>query len=95
MFSATPLRRHETTCSLTAHTRPKCGSTSLKGYLNSLTHLSGLKSRRSFLKKTMAVEKGYCVRYAMQSAIHALWRERNKRKHEEPHTHVHVFKKIV
>ncbi|KAF3510158.1 hypothetical protein F2Q69_00005090 [Brassica cretica] len=43
----------------------------------------------------MAVEIKYCIRYAMQCTIHALWRERNKRKHGKPHTHVRVFKKIV
>lgn len=43
----------------------------------------------------MAVEKGFCLGYAMQSAIHALWWERNKRRHGEPHIQAQVFKKIV
>ncbi|KAL0677351.1 hypothetical protein Bca4012_005332 [Brassica carinata] len=66
-----------------------------KGILKRSYSPQWLEVKMIVSENTMAMEKGYCVRYAMQSVIHTLWRERNKRKHGEPHTHVHVFKKIA
>ncbi|KAF8104723.1 hypothetical protein N665_0169s0007 [Sinapis alba] len=49
----------------------------------------------SYTSSNLAVEKVFCIRYAMQCTIHALWREKNKKRHGESHTQVQVFKKIM
>lgn len=66
-----------------------------KGILKRSYSPKWIEVKKIVSNNTVAVEKGFCLRYAMQSAIHALWRERNKSRHGEPHTQVQVFKKIV
>lgn len=41
---------------------------------------------------SFAGEKGFCILYAMQCAIHALWRDSYKRRHG---TQVQAFRKIA
>ncbi|KAF8100760.1 hypothetical protein N665_0218s0098 [Sinapis alba] len=67
----------------------------IKGILKRSNSPQWLEVKKIVSENNRAVEKGCCLRYAMQSAINALWRERNRRRHGEPHTQVQVFKKIV
>lgn len=45
--------------------------------------------------KRLGVVEAFCDRYALQSAVHVIWRERNRRRHGEPHMHVQVIMKII
>lgn len=40
-------------------------------------------------------KKKFCLRYAFQIAVHALWRERNRIRHEEKPMAVATLKKII
>ena len=40
-------------------------------------------------------KKRFCLRYALQAALYALWRERNKIKHAEKPSSIGVIKQMV
>lgn len=40
-------------------------------------------------------KKRFCLRYSLQAAIYALWRERNRRRHEEKPMIATAQKKII
>nr|VDD55276.1 unnamed protein product [Brassica oleracea] len=43
----------------------------------------------------MEKKKLFCLRYAFQAALYALWRERNKLKHEDKLMPMEVLKKMI
>lgn len=43
----------------------------------------------------MERKKRFCLRYAFQATIHAIWRERNKRKHDEKPLPIVAVMKMV
>lgn len=45
--------------------------------------------------ESMEKKKRFCLRYALQSALHVIWRERNKIKHEEKPMPVGAVMKMV
>ena len=44
---------------------------------------------------SMEGKKRYCLRYAFQAAIHAIWRERNKIRHNEKALPIAAVMKLV
>ncbi|KAF8116953.1 hypothetical protein N665_0013s0012 [Sinapis alba] len=47
------------------------------------------------MDKQMDPKKLFCIRYAFQSVIHTLWRERNKRRHGENPMSMQVLEKFI
>ncbi|XP_013633236.1 PREDICTED: uncharacterized protein LOC106338914 [Brassica oleracea var. oleracea] len=45
--------------------------------------------------QSMERKKLFCIRYAFQAAVHALWRERNKIKHDDKPLPLPVLQKLV
>ena len=44
---------------------------------------------------SMEKKKLFCIRYAFQAAVHTLWRERNKIKHDDKPMLLHALKKML
>lgn len=47
------------------------------------------------MEERMEMKKIFCLRYAFQSTIHVLWRERNRIKHEEKPLPIAAVMKLV
>ena len=43
----------------------------------------------------MGKQKRFCLRYAFQTTIYTLWREKNKRRHEEAPAPPEVLLKLI